>query len=240
MKRIIICLLTCACTVTTANAQKATAQKPAQAANPLKNSIDSFSYAVGMNVANSLKDQGVPQINASAMAKAINDAYAGKTFLLKQDQAEMTLQQKLQEFARKKADAEKAKGAAFMAENAKRKGVISLPNGLQYEVLVSGNDSSGIKPKASDRVTVHYTGTLIDGTIFDSSVQRGEPATFSCNGVIRGWTEILQLMSKGDKWKVYIPSQLGYGDQGNPPAIAPGATLIFEINLIDIIPAAKQ
>lgn len=240
MKKFAFCLIMASLTAYSADAQKPAAKKPAAPAKPvLKNAMDSFSYAAGLNIAASLKDQGVPPISTSAMARAIDDAYAGKNTLLTREQAEMTLQQKLQEYARKKTDVEKTKGAAFLAENAKRKGVVSLPNGLQYEVLESGHDSSGLKPKPSDKVTVHYTGTLIDGTIFDSSVQRNEPATFSCNGVIRGWTEILQLMSKGDKWKVYIPSDLGYGDQGMPPAIAPGATLIFEIKLLDIIPAAK-
>lgn len=239
MKRIIFGCIVAAIPAMTLHAQ--VQNKAAAPAKPvLKNAKDSFGYAAGLNIAASLKDQGVPEFSTSAMARAIEDSYAGKTPLLTREQAEMTLQQKLQEYARKKTDLEKAKGTAFMAENAKRKGVISLPNGLQYEILQTGKDSSGLKPKPSDRVTVHYTGTLIDGTVFDSSVQRGEPATFNLNGVIRGWTEILQLMSKGDKWKVFIPSELGYGDHGSPPAIGPGATLIFEINLIDIIPSAKN
>ena len=152
------------------------------------------------------------------------------------DQCNNTLQQKLQEFAQKKSSAQKAKGEAFLAVNKTKPGVTSLANGLQYEVLKAG-EANGAKPTAADTVVVHYTGTLIDGTKFDASVDRGEPATFPVGGVIRGWTEILQLMTKGAKWKVAIPSDLAYGDRGAGGAIAPGAALVFEIELLDIKPA---
>lgn len=214
--------------------------KPAAVKPVLKNATDSFSYAAGMNIATSLKEQGVPAINSKALAQALDDYYSGKTLLLKKEEADMTLQQKLQEYSRRKTDAEKAKGLAFLTENKKRKGVVALPNGLQYEVLLKGKDSAGTKPNLSDKVVVHYTGMLTDGTVFDSSVKHGAPASFQLTGVIRGWTEILQLMQKGDKWKVYIPSDLGYGDGGYPPSIPPGATLVFEIELLDIQPAAQK
>ena len=123
------------------------------------------------------------------------------------------------------------KGKAWLAENKKRTGVVELPSGLQYEVIKEG---SGESPKATSTVTTHYAGTLIDGTEFDSSIKRGEPATFAVNGVIKGWTEALQLMKPGAKWKLYIPSDLAYGDAGSPPAIGPGETLIFEVELISV------
>jgi FKBP-type peptidyl-prolyl cis-trans isomerase len=131
----------------------------------------------------------------------------------------------------------KQNGIDFLNKNKERKEVISLPNGLQYEVLQAGEEN-GMKPKAIDTVVVHYVGTLIDGKEFDNSISRGEPATFPLNGVIKGWTEILQLMTKGSKWKVYIPSELGYGERGAGGSIPPGSVLIFEINLIDIKPAS--
>ena len=125
----------------------------------------------------------------------------------------------------------------FLNKNKERKGVIALPNGLQYEILQAGEEN-GMKPKAIDTVVVDYVGTLIDGKEFDNSLKRGEPATFPLNGVIKGWTEILQLMTKGAHWKVYIPSELGYGDRGAGGSIPPGAVLIFEITLRDIKPAS--
>ncbi|HCY90245.1 MAG TPA: peptidylprolyl isomerase [Chitinophagaceae bacterium] len=236
MKKVLFLCLLSATGSYSAFAQK---PKPAPAApgKPvLTNSIDSFSYAVGLSVAGSLQEQGVGKVNTQLIARGINEALANQKTLLTKEQANMTLQQKLQEYAKNKVNAEKARGAAYMEQNKKRKEVVSLPNGLQYEVMQSG-EAGGPKPTAKDTVVVHYTGTLVDGTVFDSSVQRGEPATFPVGGVIQGWTKILQLMTKGDKWKVVIPSELGYGDNGAGHTIKPGATLIFEINLIDIKPA---
>ena len=214
--------------------------KPVLAPEPLmKNGIDSFSYAVGCNIASSMKDQGINELNIELMKKAFYEVFNNIKTAMTPEEANATLQQKVQEFAKQKSSVEKAKGDAFLAENKKRKGVISLPNGLQYEILTAG-DSTGIKPSAADTVVVHYLGTLIDGTKFDASVDRGEPATFPVGGVIRGWTEILQLMTKGAKWKVAIPSELAYGDRGAGGSIAPGAALVFEINLLDIKVAQKQ
>lgn len=234
MKKVLFLCLLSATGSLSAFAQK---PKPAAPAKPaLTNAIDSFSYAVGLSVAGSLQEQGVEKVNTQMIARGISEALANQKTLLTKEQANMTLQQKLQEYANKKVNAEKARGAAYMEQNKKRKEVVSLPNGLQYEVMQSG-EAGGPKPTAKDTVVVHYTGTLVDGTVFDSSVQRGEPATFPVGGVIQGWTKILQLMTKGDKWKVVIPSELGYGDNGAGHMIKPGATLIFEINLIDIKPA---
>ncbi len=204
----------------------------------MKNGVDSFSYAVGLNIAESMKQQGVTKINGPLMQKAIDDVLNSRKLALTEEEANMTLQQKLQEFAQKKSSAEKSKGDLFLAANKKRAGVTTLPNGLQYEIITAG-EANGMKPTAADTVVVHYVGTLTDGTKFDASLDRGEPATFPVGGVIRGWTEILQLMTKGAKWKVAIPSDMAYGDRGAGPSIPPGAALVFEINLLEIKPAVK-
>ena len=202
----------------------------------LESGLDSLSYAIGINIANDLQQRGIEELNLDVMKKGFEDVLKNKPQLLTKEQCGMTLQQKLQEFAQKKSMAMKQKGIDFLNKNKERKEVISLPNGLQYEVLQSGEEN-GMKPKAVDTVVVDYVGTLIDGKEFDNSIKRGEPATFPLNGVIKGWTEILQLMTKGSKWKVYIPSELGYGDRGAGGTIPPGSVLIFEINLRDIKPA---
>lgn len=204
----------------------------------MKNSTDSFSYAVGYNIATSMKQQGVTSINGVLMQKAIDDVLKGRKLSLTEDQANMTMQAKMEELSKKKSAGEKNKGTAFLNANKKRAGVKTLANGLQYEVLKSG-EANGMKPTAQDTVVVHYVGTLIDGTKFDASTDRGEPAEFPVGGVIRGWTEILQLMTTGDKWKVAIPSDLAYGDRGAGAAIPPGAALVFEIELLKIKPATK-
>ncbi len=205
----------------------------------MKNLNDSFSYAAGLNIAGSMKQQGITKINSALMTRAITDVMSNnKQLLLTQEQATACLQQQLQAFSEKKNSAEKSSATAFLELNRKKQGVISLPNGLQYEVLKAA-PSGGIKPVAIDTVVVHYVGKLTNGTEFDNSVSRGEPATFPLNGVIKGWTEILQLMSKGDKWRVVIPSELGYGERGAGAAIPGNATLIFEIELLDIKPAKK-
>jgi FKBP-type peptidyl-prolyl cis-trans isomerase FklB len=206
------------------------------AAPLMKNGIDSFSYAVGVNIASSMKEQGIKNVNGSLIQKAMDDVFKGKQTSLTLEQCNMTLQQKLQEFQQQKSSAQKAKGEAFLAANRSKPGVTTLPNGLQYQIVRAG-ETNGVKPRVEDTVVVHYVGTLIDGTKFDASTDRGEPATFPVGGVIRGWTEILQLMTKGAKWKVAIPSDLAYGDRGAGAAIAPGAALIFEIELLDIKPA---
>jgi len=206
--------------------------------NAMKYLLDRFSYAAGLNIAANMKEQGINTINAAMMQRAINDVFQNKPKLLTQEIANMKLQEQLAAFANKKSAAEKAKGLAFLAENKKRKEVIELPNGMQYEILKAGDPNAG-KPTAADTVVVHYAGTLIDGKPFDSSLERGEPATFPVGGVIQGWTKILQMMTKGSKWKVYIPSEWAYGDRGAGHAIQPGATLVFEIELLDIKTAIK-
>ena len=200
----------------------------------MKNAIDSFSYAAGVNIAKNMQGQGIEKLNAELLKRAVEDVLSNRKLLMEEQQCNMTLQQKLQQFQQAKMHATKSAGEAFLANNKTRKDVTTLPNGLQYEVLKAGD---GPKPTEADTVVVHYTGTLIDGTEFDSSVKRGEPATFPLKGVIKGWTEILQLMPKGSKWKVFIPSELAYGDRAAGQLIKPGSTLIFDIDLIDIKPA---
>jgi len=235
-----VCLITIL-SITYANAQNTkTAVKTPVKVTPakpvMKSLLDSFSYAAGLNIASSMKDQGINSLNNALLIKAIEDVFKNNTPLLTQEQANMTLQKQLQQFAQKKSAVEISKGKAFLDENKKRKEVITLPNGLQYEILKAGD---GAKPTAADTVVVNYIGKNVDGVEFDNSFKRGEPATFPVGGVIRGWTEILQLMPKGSQWKVFIPSDLGYGERGAGAAIPPGATLVFEITLLDIKPAVK-
>jgi FKBP-type peptidyl-prolyl cis-trans isomerase FklB len=239
-----ICLFALALTVSQAvdaQTKKTNPSKPVKTelANPLKNGLDSFSYSVGVSIAQNMKDQGIENLNLPLMMQAFDDVFKNKKTLMSSEQCNSTLQQKLQEYNQKKSSAQKEKGIEFLAANKKREGVISLANGLQYEVLTAGNPA-GMKPTAADTVVVHYVGTLIDGKEFDNSVKRGEPATFPLGGVIRGWTEILQLMTVGSKWKVYIPSELGYGERGAGATIPAYSTLVFEINLLDIKPAVKK
>lgn len=243
MKKIFICAIAAACTAGMVSAQTKSPVKKAVAPLPAKSSVmkslnDSFSYAAGMNIALSMKEQGITQLNHALMQKAIQDVFNNGKCLLTKEQAGMTLQQQLQIYGQKKGNEQKAKGNAFLAANKNKKGVITLPNGLQYEVLQAG-EANGIKPTAADTVVVDYAGSLSDGTEFDNSIKRGEPATFPVGGVIRGWTEILQLMTKGAKWKVVIPSELGYGERGAGAPIPPNSVLVFEITLRDIKPAVK-
>jgi FKBP-type peptidyl-prolyl cis-trans isomerase FklB len=225
-----------------AGAGSATAQVKKPAVPVFKNATDSFSYAAGLSVAESMKGAGVEKLNAQLCAQAMNDVFTSKKALLTKEEANMTLQSKLKEYADNKASGMKAAGVNFLAANKKRTGVKELPGGIQYEVMKAG-DPNGIKPKDVDTVVVNYIGTLIDGSEFDNSIKRGAPATFPLRGVIRGWTETLQYMTKGDHWKVYIPEDLAYG--ANPPtqAIPPYSVLIFEITLEDIkqaVPAASK
>lgn len=229
MKTIILSICTCM-------ALNASAQKVGQV--EMKNSVDSFSYALGMNVAQSIKDQGVHEVNLSLLTRAFEDVLKGHDGAMTSEQAIQVLQTEMQRQTLARKLAEKAKGHKFLEENKKKKGVVVLPNGLQYEVIEAGN-TSGPKPTATDVVKVDYVGTFIDGKEFDGSIQRGQPAEFPVNGVISGWTQILQMMPVGATWKVYIPSDLAYGDRGAGNSIPPGATLIFTITLHEIKPKAE-
>lgn len=197
----------------------------------LKNEMDSVSYSLGVNIANNVKSQGFENLNADAIAKAFEDVYGEGEPLMSNEECTNIINGYFQTMQAQKTEAATAEGQNFLTENGKRPEVTTTASGLQYEVLTEG---TGPKPVATDNVTVHYTGTLLNGEVFDSSVERGQPATFPLNGVIKGWTEGVQLMSVGSKYKFYIPSELAYGPRGAGGKIGPNATLIFEVELISI------
>ncbi len=197
----------------------------------LKTEIDSVSYSLGVNIGNNLKGQGFGDINLASMMKAMEDVMGDKKLTIGEEEANGIIQNYFASMMEKKAKEGRKAGEAFLAENAKKAGVTTTASGLQYEVLKMGE---GPKPVATDKVTVHYHGTLTDGKVFDSSVDRGEPATFPLNGVITGWTEALQLMPVGSKFRIYLPSDLAYGERGAGQLIGPHATLIFEVELLSI------
>jgi len=196
-----------------------------------KTEMKKLSYSLGVNMATGVKAQGLDTIDENALAKGFKDVFEGNDLDISEADGMKLLQEyfgKIQVAAQEKA---KEVGATYLAENATKKGVITTASGLQYEVLTKG---SGVKPTAADQVTVHYHGMLTDGTVFDSSVDRGEPSKFGVTQVIPGWVEALQLMSVGDKWKLTIPSSLAYGDKGAGGSIGPNATLVFEVELLGI------
>jgi FKBP-type peptidyl-prolyl cis-trans isomerase FklB len=200
-------------------------------AQNLNTEMEKVSYSLGVNVAKSVKSQGLESIDSDAIAKAFKDVFEGNTLEISEEEANIVLQDYFGKLANEKQKVNVEAGQKFLDENAKRDGVVTTATGLQYEVLKEG---SGDSPKETDNVTVHYHGTLIDGTVFDSSVDRGQPATFPVNGVIPGWVEALQLMNAGAKYKLFIPSNLAYGERGAGGAIGPNATLVFEVELISI------
>ncbi len=217
-------------------AVKATAKTPAGGTPKFKNLIDSFSYAAGYNVATNMQAQGINKLNAAMMNKGIEDVFNKNTPLLQQELINSTMQKQLDIFAAEKSAVVKAKGIAFLEANKKRKEVITTPSGLQYEVIKNG-DANSPTPKGVDTVVVNYRVALFDGEDIENSFKSGQPAIFPIMGVIKGWIEVLQLMRKGDHWKVYVPSELAYGGAGNGAAIPPHSTLKFEISLEDIKPA---
>ena len=201
--------------------------------------MDKVSYALGLGIGHQLMDMGAQKLNIDDFAQAIKDILAGKKPLIAAGEAQTLVQNFFQEQEKKQraAAAERGKaarevGEKYLEENAKKEGVVTLPSGLQYKVLREGN---GRKPKATDQVKCHYEGMLVDGTLFDSSLQRGEPATFPLNGVIAGWTEGLQLMQEGAKYRFFIPYHLGYGERGAGAQIPPFAALVFDVELIEVL-----
>ncbi|MGP0019120.1 MAG: FKBP-type peptidyl-prolyl cis-trans isomerase [Candidatus Sulfotelmatobacter sp.] len=228
-----------------AKPQSATAaKKPTTAAKPatgltLTTQKQKASYALGMKIGSDLKRQGVAtSVDAAIAARGLKDALAGSKLLLTEDQEKAALTQLQTEVrAAQEAKAKEASGPArkageaFLAENKSKEGVVTLPSGMQYKILTAG---TGPKPTTSDTVTCNYRGTLISGKEFDSSYKRGQPASFPVSGVIKGWTEALQLMPVGSKWQLFIPPDLAYGDRGAGADIGPGETLIFEVELISI------
>ena len=193
--------------------------------------MEKVSYSLGVNVATGVKAQGLDTIDANAVAKAFKDVFAGNDLDISEEESMQVLQDYFGKLAAEKSAQAVEAGSEYLTENGAKEGVITTESGLQYEVMTEG---SGAKPTTDDQVTVHYHGMLTNGTVFDSSVDRGEPAQFGVTQVIPGWVEALQLMSVGDKWKLTIPSALAYGDRGASELIGPGATLVFEVELIGI------
>jgi FKBP-type peptidyl-prolyl cis-trans isomerase FklB len=232
---------------TPAKAQTPAAKRPAAAAKTatpltLKTQKDKFSYALGMKMGENLHKQTVP-VDPAIVARGLRDGLAGGKTLLSDDEAQNALNEVQKEMRdRQQAKmqeagaANKKEGEAFLAGNKGKEGVVTLPSGLQYKILKEG---TGPKPTASDSVVCNYRGTFIDGKEFDSSYKRGQPATFPVTGVIKGWTEALQLMPVGSKWQLFIPSDLAYGDAGRP-GIEPSSTLTFEVELLSIQDKSKE
>jgi len=206
----------------------------------LKNEKDKVSYSIGVDIGARMKKQSI-DVDMDILARGLKDAYSGSKTLMTEQEVHETLaayqkemMAKQQERMKIMGEKNKKEGEAFLAANKKKEGVITLPSGFQYKAIKEG---TGKTPKATDTVTVNYRGTLIDGTEFDSSYKRGQPATFRVNGVIAGWTEALQLMKEGSKWELFIPANLAYGERGAGAAIGPNAVLIFEVELISVKPA---
>ncbi len=193
--------------------------------------MDSVSYSLGVLMAQNLKQQGFDKVDAASLVKGFEDVVQGNALKISADEANQVVSTYMQAKQAKQYEGVIAAGQQFLSENAKRPGVVTLPSGLQYEILRAGD---GPKPMPQDQVTVHYEGKLLDGTIFDSSVQRGQPATFGVTQVIQGWVEALQLMPQGAKWKLFIPYNLAYGERSAGPKIGPYSTLIFEVELLKI------
>jgi FKBP-type peptidyl-prolyl cis-trans isomerase FklB len=209
----------------------------------LKTSRDKFSYALGMKMGANLHRQAVP-VDPNILARGLKDGLAGSKTLLTDEEAQAAivevqndLRKKQQEKMQVEGAANKKEGESFLAANKGKEGVVALPSGLQYKILKEG---PGPKPTATDSVVCNYRGTLINGTEFDSSYKRGQPATFPVTGVIKGWTEALQLMPVGSKWQLFIPSDLAYGERGPAPDIGSDATLIFEVELLSIEDKSKE
>ena len=209
----------------------------AQEKTDLKDEKDKLGYVIGVDIGRGLQKQGVA-INPDFVAKGIKDGTSGGKLLMTDQEMQETMTAFQKEMRAKQEEANrqlgarnKTEGEAFLAQNKAKEGVTTLPSGLQYRVLKAG---TGKKPKATDTVVTHYKGTLLNGTEFDSSFKRNQPANFKVNGVIRGWTEVLQLMEEGAKWIVYVPPDLAYGERGAGKQIGPNATLIFEIELISV------
>jgi len=226
----------------TATTQQSTAAGN-QNTSALATQRDKVSYAIGMNIGTNLHRQSV-DVDPKLLQQGLQDALSGGKTLLSEDEARATLtefqtevRKKQQEKMQQAGEANKKEGDAFLVANKSKEGVVALPSGLQYKILSAG---TGPKPAASDSVVCNYRGTLIDGKEFDSSYKRGQPATFPVGGVIKGWTEALQLMPVGSKWQLFVPSELAYGDRGTGADIGPNSTLIFEVELLSIQSKEKE
>ena len=193
--------------------------------------MEKVSYALGLSIGNNLLGSGIKDLNTDEFVKAIKAVMAGEKPEMSYEEAKQVLDTFFHDLANKINEKNIQAGKDFLAKNKEQEGVIELASGLQYQILTSG---AGKSPSITNRVKCHYTGMLLDGTVFDSSVQRGEPAEFGVNQVIAGWTEALQLMKEGDKWRLFIPSDMAYGARGAGNSIPPHATLIFDVELIEV------
>jgi FKBP-type peptidyl-prolyl cis-trans isomerase FklB len=243
MKRLFICLLLASFGANAQVKKAATAPKVAtktvakptiavKPVNTFKNSADSAGYALGVRIGQNLKAQGFDAINLPNLYRAIGDVFTGKASALPEAVLDKCIGEFVQKANEQKSAGAKKEGVEFLAANAKKPGVVTLASGLQYIVVKAGADTT--RPKLTDKVKCHYHGTLLNGSIFDSSMDRGEPVVFPVNGVIKGWQEALQLMTVGSKWKLYVPSDLAYGDSSPSPSIGPGSLLVFDVELISI------
>ena len=194
--------------------------------------MDKFSYGLGMGIGQNLLSMNVSEMSVEDFVNGMKAVLEGKETELSHAEAQKVVSEHFQKLAEQSFAKIKEAGEAFLAQNAKKDGVVTLPSGLQYEVLVEGN---GKQPKATDRVQCHYEGTLIDGTVFDSSIRRGEPAVFGVSQVIAGWVEALQLMKEGAKWRLYIPQNMAYGAHGAGEQIPPYSALVFDVELIKVL-----
>jgi FKBP-type peptidyl-prolyl cis-trans isomerase FklB len=198
----------------------------------LENELDSVSYSIGVSIAQNMQSQGIDELNYDVLAKAIEDVMKSNDLAMTPEQCQSTVQEYMRSAFDRKTAANKQKGIDFLAENKSKKGIVVTESGLQYEVLVQGTGDR--KPGIEDNVTAHYHGTLIDGTVFDSSVDRGQPFQTKVGGVIKAWIEALQMMTVGTKLRIYCPSDLAYGARGAGGKIGPHEVLIFEMELISI------
>ena len=194
--------------------------------------MDKLSYALGLSMGNNFKSSGIQTLSVTDFANGVKAVYEGEKPEMTYDEAKQVINDFFTQMQREVNDRNRAEGEAFLAENKKKSGVVVLPSGLQYEVLTEGK---GKKPAATDRVQCHYHGTLINGEVFDSSIERGEPAVFGVSQVIPGWVEALQLMPEGSKWRLFIPSDLAYGENGAGGKIAPNSTLKFDVELFKVL-----
>ena len=194
--------------------------------------MDKVSYALGLSIGNNFQNSGINDLQIEDFVKGLNDILGGQTPEISYDEAKQVINDYFMKLQKEKFEINKKAGEEFLNINKGKAGVVTLPSGLQYQVLQKGE---GPKPTASDKVKCHYHGTLINGTVFDSSVQRGEPAVFGVSQVIPGWVEALQLMPVGSKWRLFIPSDLAYGEHGAGEAIEPNSALVFDVELLDIV-----
>ncbi len=210
----------------------ATPAKTSAAPATLKTTADSLSAAIGVSFANSLSSQGISDINSELLTQTVKAALKGEKTAFTADEANLFIQGYFTKMMEEKGAVVRKEGEKFLEENKKKQGVVTTESGLQYQIVKTGE---GPKPAATDKVKTHYHGTLTNGTVFDSSVDRGEPVEFPVNGVIKGWTEALQLMPVGSKWKLFIPYQLAYGERAAGPQIPAYSALVFEVELLEIV-----